>query len=792
MAKAKRALALPVARARVSLALMTAALVGFAASWLFGADAEAIREAALARAASVQRERPYLDAPLGVRLAALGGEGAPLGSTPPDAATLEREQAELDALLAELAAAEAATWPARFGVRRGEGGLERFALHPWLHASFLHLLWNLALLASAGAQLELRLGRACYGALLGAGICSGAALQLVAGSPGGAPLVGMSALTASLVGALALRPGGAPRDPLARRSPRGVRSPVRIAAGLAASACAIAALLGLSAPAFAPLALLGGFAAGAGVMLGLSKVGGVHDAEATLASEVGQALALLDAGAEHAPAAVELLRKRLAAADDPLAARALALALRGRADAAEALSHALVDAVRAGRRDTALAAWRELARLEAAPRPPRAELRTLSSWLRAAGAFGEARAAALAALEGASPDEAAQLAREARRADPVLAQRAAERALAAESLGAAERRALEELLGQARQDARAAGVVALSAQAEASFESQRDGAGSPRPALPGAAASRAPLEASELAPRLEEADEAHPPTSEEQPANAADDANASFFERNALELTEADPAQLELPDPETAGEAALVDALHRALGADGGELGLDEASDPAVASGAEALGEAVDLSEAEAPLPASRKVPTLPGLGPSALSTPAAPAPRAEDFAFGASEDVLTDDAPASAPPLRPLQVSAAKPLRLATEAIVLEIPGRGRAKLGYDRIDAVAAAGVKGLSTSGRAVLLIDLAIGFADGEGPLRIVRLRADGFDPRQLVAGHSSPLAALRALVAELLARTRATALPRGAPGNAPFRIYADLASYEREAFGAERK
>jgi hypothetical protein len=139
--------------------------------------------------------------------------------------------------------------------------------------------------------------------------------------------------------------------------------------------------------------------------------------------------------------------------------------------------------------------------------------------------------------------------------------------------------------------------------------------------------------------------------------------------------------------------------------------------------------------------------------------------------------------------PLRPLRVRHATPLGFGAEALVIEAPGRGRAKLAYDEIDAVAAVGVKGLSHSGKAVLLVDLAIGFTAGDGELRVVRLRADGFDPRTLVAGHTSPLAALRAFVAELRARSRALALPREQEPNAPFRIFADLARYEREVLGA---
>lgn len=581
---------------------------------------------------------------------------------------------------------------------------------------------------------------------------------------------GLSALTAGIAGALAAGPVGAARDPLGRGRALGGISWLRIAAGLV-GVSVVGFFLRASGAGFAALALLGGFAAAAIARVGLGRVGWPREGGAALEPELAQALAVLDAGPEHAPAALALLRERLAAADDPLAARALVLALRGRADAQVALAEMLAEATRAQRRETAIAAWRELTRLGAAPRAS-AELRTLAGWLRAAGAPGEARAAALASLAGASADEAARLAREARRADPVLAQRAAECALAAGAPGEAERRALEEIRAQAGKDARAAGVVALDAQAEATFEARRDArelaSPSPTPDVSELAGDAGALRLDEPGEAGAPGDEGREPGPPEEPG--------SRLERRALESSEAEPIPTpDLSDPEKLGEDALLEALHQALTAEGGEPGSNDAR------------AAADLEAPGGRGPGTRRLSHEDEPAREAASH--APAPRAEDFAFGAPDD--EGDAPPQSP-LRLLKVSAAKPLRLARDAIVLEIEGRGRAKLGYERIDAVAAAGVKGLSASGKAVLLIDLAIGFARGEGPLRVVRLRADGFDPRELLAGYASPLVALRALVAELRARTRAAALPREVDASAPFRIYADLASYEREAFGAERK
>jgi hypothetical protein len=250
-------------------------------------------------------------------------------------------------------------------------------------------------------------------------------------------------------------------------------------------------------------------------------------------------------------------------------------------------------------------------------------------------------------------------------------------------------------------------------------------------------------------------------------------------------------------DPPSGADDALLDALHEALVGDA-ELAREgvsaEAADSAIAAAGEsplatsALAEATPPGEATGP----RALHAKPADPARLIATPPSrPAPRAEDFAFGEAGDECPGEEkgdPAQAA-LRPLRVSSATPQRFGSEALVLQLEGRGRAKLAYAKVDAVAAAGVKRMSESGKPVLLIDLVIGSATGAGELRVVRLRADGFDPRRLVPGHTSPLVALRAFVAELRARTRATALPAPGEPSAPFRIYPDLATYEREVLGA---
>jgi hypothetical protein len=140
---------------------------------------------------------------------------------------------------------------------------------------------------------------------------------------------------------------------------------------------------------------------------------------------------------------------------------------------------------------------------------------------------------------------------------------------------------------------------------------------------------------------------------------------------------------------------------------------------------------------------------------------------------------------------LRTLRVIDAIPRELDEAALWLEVDGKGRTRLPWSRVDAVAAAGVQGLSR--KAVILIDLALDWsAEGEGPLTVLRLRSDRYDPRILVGNADSPLQAIGEFVSVLIARTRALPLPD--PGSArgePFKIFRDLAGYEEQVLRAQR-
>jgi hypothetical protein len=122
----------------------------------------------------------------------------------------------------------------------------------------------------------------------------------------------------------------------------------------------------------------------------------------------------------------------------------------------------------------------------------------------------------------------------------------------------------------------------------------------------------------------------------------------------------------------------------------------------------------------------------------------------------------------------------------LREEGIALQLSPERRVLLAWPKVQALAVAGVRDLGP--KPVLLLDLLLNWNDleGEGPLKLVRLRSDGFDARRLVSGAPSQTEALRLVAALVLERSGATPLPdaEGARGR-PFRVYDAVAAYERE-------
>jgi len=125
--------------------------------------------------------------------------------------------------------------------------------------------------------------------------------------------------------------------------------------------------------------------------------------------------------------------------------------------------------------------------------------------------------------------------------------------------------------------------------------------------------------------------------------------------------------------------------------------------------------------------------------------------------------------------------VSDAVPQALEAEALRIEVVGQGQTDLAYTRLRAVAVVGVHGLGP--KPVVLIDLLIDGAGSEGPLRVIRLRSDRFDPRPLAPGVDGALDSLRWMVREILSRSDAQPLPDpdGAAAR-PVRMFKSLEEY----------
>jgi hypothetical protein len=255
-------------------------------------------------------------------------------------------------------------------------------------------------------------------------------------------------------------------------------------------------------------------------------------------------------------------------------------------------------------------------------------------------------------------------------------------------------------------------------------------------------------------------------------------------------------APVQLPDPQAAGGEAFIDSLHAALSSEGlsdrdllEETGSELTPEP----------EAVDLGKPDAALFEAAGVDLAgdPEVGGSnEISSPLLPAVKSApmpttDASTSFDEDLLVLDAEKEeATPPRRLKVMSAVPLGIDATHVTLDVDGRGRSRLAFERIDGVSTAGVSGLSDTGKPVLVIDLCLNWT-GHDDLQVVRLRSDAFDPRRLVDADGSPLKALRALASLLVMRCRGVSLPPEAEPDAPFRIYPDPETYQLEVLRAIR-
>ncbi len=424
----------------------------------------------------------------------------------------------------------------RHGIVPAAPSLSGLAAHLFLHAGWLHLCGTLACLALAGPWLEAKLGRALFlMTYLAAGL-AGATLYVTTHPASPAAWIGGSAAASGLLGALLALVG------------RGRMELLGVAAGLAPSlrvpGWTLAAfwlgreLAGLAGDGNSGLLVhLGSFGFGALLALGLRRTA-VIEAEPVAGSQAG-APASRRRGAAAArvpvpsdPAQLEALLGE--SADVEIARTFLARAeADGQRDAARCtLAKRLFEAVEWRRREPAVALGRVLVEAALLPCGALEPMLQLAGWLRGAGHALESGAVLHVALAGADAAAAGKIARAARRSDPVIAYRAAERALGDAALAPSDRKAFEGLQLEAEREVASRGIILI----------------------PGAAGAREP----------------EPPPPLRMPESSVPARALRLGEAIEIE-SEPAPVPVALPDPVQAGDAAFLDAFHAALAEPEGE-----------------------------------------------------------------------------------------------------------------------------------------------------------------------------------------------------------------------------
>jgi membrane associated rhomboid family serine protease len=194
------------------------------------------------------------------------------------------------------------------------------------------------------------------------------------------------------------------------------------------------------------------------------------------------------------------------------------------------------------------------------------------------------------------------------------------------------------------------------------------------------------------------------------------------------------------------------------------------------------VGALASTAAAAPPPPAPKQEP------PSKPAAPAAAkADRSLELALDPAYEVpaATEAAgPALAARFSDVKAAEATPSALDESNLALVLPGGRAGRLELAKIQAIAVGTVAGLGP--KPVILVDLLLNHDEvGDGPLRLVRLRSDRFDPRRLAPG-ATPLDAFHAFLNELATRTNAVLLPdpESFRGGA-FSKYAGLEAWQRD-------
>lgn len=289
------------------------------------------------------------------------------------------------------------------------------------------------------------------------------------------------------------------------------------------------------------------------------------------------------------------------------------------------------------------------------------------------------------------------------------------------------------------------------------------------------------------------------PADAEPPAGESFDGDFSNLDPGALDLESLgdDASGQAVDDPAAASASAGIDSWNSpGMLADlmGDEAGGAVAAEPAPASERASLFGAVEDEPLAAPLEEQLASTPAMALGESigaedaeiAAASAAPERPTRPILDAPAPLDSLSPEPPRA----RSLKLISAVPIALEPAALKVDAEGKGKTRLPFDRIEALAVAAVRGLGE--KPVVLIDLVLDWrGDPSAPLRVVRMRSDRFDPRSLTPGAANGLAALRAFLAAIADGACAEGLPSAANVRGePFATFDSLDAYHRDVLGCD--
>jgi len=720
----------------------------------------------------------------------------------------------------------------RLGVRPGDNPIVSTLAHVIVSPSALALLLSLAILLLVGSALEDGWGHAIFG-----GFCLVAIALAAAASRGlgyyeqaGSPWIGASGLAAALLGAYFVRSlPGAPRLLGSVPLPGWLLLPVWLCAeyllvrGIVSAEGFVPVLATIHTSCFTM-----GFVIGLGMMALRVEGRMLQSAVSTrdLVSNAGLERAMQARSEQRNEEAFELLQKefRRAGADKDVALAFwdVARELGRPADAVAAALILMRGDLRAGRGESAVQLWLELSDNVTDLRVDPTLCVRMGEALLDEGHPEQAIAAlgrAVDADDDLSPVMARRVVRIARDLDPDLTRSAASIALRDPQLDPGERQQLIELTR-----------MLASGSADTAPGSECD----PEPREP-EAASPAFQEAPLTEPLALEDDHAPPSlTLEEPPAAAAEnlDLAAPSVALPTPDVDDVDPNALSLEalhedfargiegeDTEGWNQPGLLSQLGESTGEfdlDSDDLNIDPEELEQAAADAGLAGP-LDCSPVETqptepiiePAPAASVQAEAPAHatsvddGEDTQGPLAGPGEDTQGLLAGPGEDtqgLLVEPASAAMPEaeLRPLRIRTALPLRIEEDQLMIEVDGGGKTRLPFARIEAMGVAAVKGMAE--KPVVVVDLVVNWGMAQGPMKLIRLRSDRYDPRVLVQGIArasasnpaelSALEALRIFLREVLAQSNAQPLPNAAAASGEAMVAFDsLAEYHREVLNA---